>query len=317
MNSRAVKTCDVLLKEFHVKKVEILRREKLLFSGVGDKDVYNITAPFQVEGHWVLAGRVESRDSEQSEIIFFSKEQGSWTPIPELPTFQLQDPFMTQIGDQILIGGVQTFKAPGSFEGLQWRTVFYKGVSLRDLKPFFEGPDGMKDIRLVKLSDGEIGIFTRPQGAKGGLGKIGFFRVSSLDKLTLEQIAEAPLLEGQFAAEEWGGVNEAHLLSNGWIGVLGHIAHFDSRGHRHYYPMVFALDPVTGHYSDIELIAVRSDFEPGPAKRADLEDVVFSGGIIRKPDGTAELYAGVSDAEAQLIVIPDPFIRYEQEKLRK
>jgi len=103
-------------------------------------------------------------------------------------------------------------------------------------------------------------------------------------------------------------------LANGWIGVLGHIACFDGEGNRHYYPMVFVFNPDTLEFSEMEIIATRSDFLAGPAKRSDLADVVFSGGLIRKPDGTAELYAGTSDAEAQKITMADPFGKFEREK---
>jgi hypothetical protein len=140
-------------------------------------------------------------------------------------------------------------------------------------------------------------------------------RIPSLEHLTLEVIHEAPVLDGLFMEEEWGGANEARLLSNGLIGVLGHIARFDEEGNRHYYPMVFALDPRTGEHSDIRLIAARADFLEGPAKRPDLADVVFSGGLVRKKDGTADLYAGVSDAEAQRISMQDPFLVFENIRL--
>jgi hypothetical protein len=171
----------------------------------------------------------------------------------------------------------------------------------------------MKDLRLVELEDGSIGIFTRPQGEKGGRGKIGFTCIASLDHLTIEVNENTPLLSEQFTETEWGGVNEAQLLSNGLIGLLGHIACFDEQGDRHYYPMVFSLNPKTGEYSGIELIARRSCFLPGPAKRTDLVDVVFSGGLIRNKDQTsADLYAGISDTEAHRITIPDPFIKFEK-----
>ncbi|MGA9175214.1 MAG: DUF1861 family protein [Thermoactinomyces sp.] len=284
---------------------------KLHFTGVGDKDVYNITAPFVDEGEWVIAGRVESRESEESEIIFFVEDQQRWVPLDGAPTFPLQDPFFTRIGGELVVGGVEIFPHPDVENKLSWRTVFYKGKSIRQLQRFFTGPDGMKDLRLIECSDHSLGVLTRPQGAKGGRGKIGFIKIPSLDQLSLEVIYEAPLLDGLFTDEEWGGANEAHLLSNGLIGVLGHIARFGEEGSRHYYPMVFALDPVTGDHSEIRVIARRADFLDGPAKRPDLVDVVFSGGLVRKDDGTADLYAGISDAEAQRITIPDPFRPFE------
>ncbi|GIO87443.1 hypothetical protein J25TS5_43750 [Paenibacillus faecis] len=317
MGKREVLTCDLLLQEFHVKQVPVLDRKKLTFSEVDGKDVYNITAPFEDEGEQVVAGRVESRDSEQSEVLFFTEKEGVWVPRRDRPVLNMQDPFVSKIGDEVVVGGVQTFPDPVHQDRLLWRTVLYRGRCLRELRHFFVGPDGMKDIRLVELKNGEIGVFTRPQGAKGGRGKIGFFRVSSLEELRVDLILDAPLLEEQFADGEWGGVNEARMLSNGLVGVLGHIARFDEEGNRHYYPMVFAFDPESGKYSDIELIAVRANFEPGPAKREDLKDVVFSGGLVRFEDGNAALYAGISDAEAHYIIIPDPFLAYEGVNRRK
>ena len=115
----------------------------------------------------------------------------------------------------------------------------------------------------------------------------------------------------QFYPEEWGGANEAHLLSNGLVGVLGHIACFDDEMNKHYYPMVFAFDPGSKTASGMEIIAIRKNFPEGPAKLPSLIDVLFSGGLVRRGDGTAELYVGVSDAEAHRIVIPDPFDKYE------
>ncbi|OPA80397.1 hypothetical protein BVG16_06610 [Paenibacillus selenitireducens] len=310
LSKSAVKTCEQLLMEYAMKDAAVTDVAKLIFTGVGDKDVYNITALFEDEKDWVIAGRVESRDSEHSDVVFFVERDGVWVPREGAPTLELQDPFFTKINGELIVGGVQIYPHPTKAEGLMWRTVFYRGKNIANLELFFTGPDGMKDLRLVDLKDG-VGVLTRPQGDKGGRGKIGFTRIASLDELSIPLIEETPLLEGQFIDAEWGGANEAHLLKNGLLGVLGHIASFDDAGDRHYYPMVFAIDPATGVYSDIQLIAVRNQFLPGVAKRADLEDVVFSGGLVRHKDGTAHLYAGISDAEAQRATIPDPFAPFE------
>jgi hypothetical protein len=304
-------TCEQLLEEY-TSKTQPTSPEKIVFSGIGENDVYNISAPFEDEGELVIAGRVESRDSEHSNVYFFVERNGEWVPRENAPILELQDPFFTRIAGELVLGGVQIFPHPTMQGQLGWRTVFYKGQSVASLQEFAKGPDGMKDIRLVELKDGSIGVLTRPQGEKGGRGKIGWTRISSLSELTINVISEAPLLEGQFIEEEWGGANEPHLLANGLVGVLGHVASYDDEGNRHYYPMIFALDPDTGTFSDMELIATRSQFLPGPSKRPDLVDVVFSGGLVRKPDGTADIYAGISDAEAQKITIVDPFVQYEQ-----
>ncbi|SFT12880.1 DUF1861 family protein [Paenibacillus sp. BC26] len=315
LNKTAVKTCEELLRTFQSSSATLRDAQRIVFTGadVEGKDVYNITAPFTDEGEQVIAGRVESRDSEHSDILFFTEQNGSWSPRACAPTFRLQDPFFTRIAGELVLGGVEIFPDPVKPDALKWRTVFYRGENIASLQPFFKGPDGMKDIRLIGLTDGSIGVFTRPQGAKGGRGKIGFVRVASLDELTIDRINEAPLLDGQFTDEEWGGANEAHLLRNGLVGVLGHIASFDEQGDRHYYPMAFVFDPANETFSDMELIAVRAAFLPGPSKRPDLQDVVFSGGLVRQGDGTAVLYAGISDAEAQRITIADPFARFEHE----
>ncbi|PGY12047.1 DUF1861 family protein [Bacillus sp. AFS031507] len=304
-------TCEKLLAEFTT-KAQPTNPEKMIFSGVGENDVYNISAPFEDEGELVIAGRVESRDSEHSNVNFFVERNGEWVPRSGAPVFELQDPFFTRIAGELVLGGVQIFPHPTNEGQHGWRTVFYKGQSIANLQEFAKGPDGMKDLRLVELKDGSIGVLTRPQGEKGGRGKIGWTRISTLAELSVDVVSEAPLLEGQFIDEEWGGANEPHLLANGFVGVLGHVASFDGEGNRHYYPMVFALDPETGAFSDMELIATRSCFLPGPSKRPDLVDVVFSGGLVRKQDGNAVLYAGISDAEAQKITILDPFLKYEQ-----
>ncbi|MCT1399469.1 DUF1861 family protein [Paenibacillus sp. p3-SID867] len=312
LNKSAVQTCAALLQAYRDKKSTVQNQVKLQFTGVGDKDVYNITAPFQIDGVTVIAGRVESRDSEHSEIHFFVEQDGTWVPKEGAPVFTLQDPFFTFIQGELVLGGVEIFPHPTMENALMWRTVFRKGKTLNDLSPFFTGPDAMKDLRLTELAGGEIGVFTRPQGEKGGRGKIGFTRVKSLDDVTVELVNDAPLLADQFIDAEWGGANELHILNNGLVGVLGHVASFDEAGDRHYYPMVFALDPQTGAFSDMELIAVRAEFLPGETKRPDLADVVFSGGLVRKPDGTADLYAGISDAEAHRVTIEDPFLKFEQ-----
>jgi hypothetical protein len=306
-----VKTCSMLLQKFEKDQKTVVDPLKLVFQGVGNHDVYNITAPFEDEGELVIAGRVESRDSDQSQIVFFVQREGVWIPREGSPAFILQDPFFTRIQGELVVGGVQIYPHPDRLGFLSWRTVFYKGSRITDLKPFFTGPDGMKDLRLIELKDGSLGVFTRPQGEKGGRGKIGFCRIELLEQLTQQIIEDSPLLEGQFTEEEWGGANELHLLPNGWVGVLGHIACYDEQVDRHYYPMVFVLDPETGWHSDIELIAMRKCFLPGEAKKSDLVDVVFSGGLARKSDGTADLYAGISDAEAHRITISDPFIKFE------
>ena len=146
-----------------------------------------------------------------------------------------------------------------------------------------------------------------PKVAPAGRGTIGLTIAETLSDITTQMIAQAPLLTEQFAPSEWGGANEAHVLSDGQIGVLGHVAWWDPQGDRHYYPMAFTLDPLTLERTPVRVIACRDCFPASPAKHPDIADVVFSGGLLRHKDGTAHLYAGLSDAAAGIVEIPDPF----------
>ncbi|UZP05137.1 DUF1861 family protein [Clostridium botulinum] len=301
-----MKTCEILLAEYLKSESKIYGVEKINFINVGENDVYNISAPFVDNDKTIIAGRVEARDSEHSTVYFFEKNDEGWSPIDSYPTFSLQDPFFTKINNELIVGGVEIFPHPEIEGTLKWRTIFYKGKDVASLQRFFVGPDGMKDLRLVQLLDKRIGVLTRPQGEKGGRGKIGFSIINTLEELNIKVIEESPLLDGLFVDEEWGGANEARPLNETTLGILGHVACFDKDGNRHYYPMTFELNINTLEVKNQKLIAVRKDFKPGQAKRADLEDVVFSGGLEIKED-KATLYAGISDAEAQFIIIDNPF----------
>ena len=69
-----VKTCEQLLEEY-TSKAQPTNPEKIVFAGIGENDVYNISAPFEDEGELVIAGRVESRDSEHSRRILLCREK--------------------------------------------------------------------------------------------------------------------------------------------------------------------------------------------------------------------------------------------------
>ncbi|MBB6733898.1 DUF1861 family protein [Cohnella sp. CBP 2801] len=287
--------------------------ERIRFEGVGNRDVYNITAPFLDRGERIIAGRAEDRKSEFSQAIFFRQEGEAWTPHPAYSPYELQDPFLTRIRGELVFGGVRVIADPLCPENIvAWVTEFYRGRNIADLQWMLRGPYHMKDLRLVELPGGGIGVVTRPQGYKGGRGKIGFFKVGSYEEITARRIGDAPLFSGQFTDEEWGGANELHPLANGLIGVLGHIASFDSQEARHYQAIAFAFHPDTMETTPMKIIARRGDCPAGQTKRADLDDVVFSGGLVRKAGGTAELYVGASDAESFKLEIPDPFLEYER-----
>lgn len=298
---------DKMLLEFENGKTRDLF-SKIKFTGIEEgKDIYNITAPFCDGDKTYIAGRVEARDSEDSQVVFFLKQEDEFALDRDIEPLQLQDPFIAKVQDKWILGGVEIFddvEKPGQ---LNYRTIFYQGDSIQNLKPFAKGPDRMKDIRLCDLKDGRILVMTRPQGEVGGRGKIGYTIIHNLEELGIESICQAKLLENQFLPEEWGGCNELHLLSEGKVGILSHVAKYGKEGERHYYSTAFCFNYEEGTYSPMKIIAVRANFAEGPAKREDLEDVIFSGGLLRN-NGKAELYCGVSDAEGHKITIEDPFL---------
>ncbi|MVB10160.1 hypothetical protein CAFE_08380 [Caprobacter fermentans] len=307
-----MRTCQQLLKEFPYRQLQFANTKlPIRLKGKDKRDVYNISSPFFYNGRELLLGRAEFRDSEDSSIIFLRRNAGIWTLDEQYqPLDHLQDPFFCMIGGKMIIGGVEVYR--NQVSTLTYRTVFYRETAPFQLQRFACGPEHMKDIRLLELPNGKILITTRPQGAEAGRGKIGFTVIRSLDDLNDRSISSARIFEDQFAKEEWGGTNQLHLLKNGKIGVLSHIANFDPEGNRHYYSTCFLLDPESGSHSPMKIIAVRKNFENGPSKRNDLKDVVFAGGLVRQKNGTAVLYCGVGDTEAHCITILDPFLKWEK-----
>lgn len=302
-------TVAELLHAYREKPRKLLENKRLTFRNIANEDVYNPAYPIMLGEKLVLPARVERRDSEVSRIMLFEEDNGcdAWKPVVEFSSPKLQDPFWVQLDSMLLLGGVQVDFTPSGVVQ-SWKTVFLSCNNLTTLTPFFTGPKGMKDLRICSLPERRIALFTRPQGnKKGGRGQIGFTVLDSLDDLTLQAIENTPLLD-LFTEEEWGGVNHAQALCDGNIGVLGHIACFSSDMHRHYYPISFVLDPKTGTLvKEPSIILERRDLLPGPAKRPDLEDVIFPGGCVQNK-GTSTLYLGVGDAEVQKVILKDIFM---------
>lgn len=281
--------------------------------------IYNITKPIYRDDRKFLIGRVEPLNSTNSKVMFFEQYNNVWRLVDEAPVLGLEDPFyIEEVQGYHIVGGVHVFNTVYQEEPC-YETYFYRYkktlLELFDKKgkvfpPFAKGPERMKDIRLIDLKNGKIGVFTRPQGNSAGLGKIGYVEIDNLDQLG-EAIPKARIIENLFHSDEWGGVNELHLLSGGKIGVLGHIAHFDGNV-RHYYAMAFIFNPKTHKHSHMEILTTADDFPPLEPKTETLGKVVFSGGLQRCGDGTAYLYVGVGDRKAGKIKIKDPFALAEK-----
>ncbi len=291
--------------------------EILQFKGVEGMDVYNPSIPFTLDGMTIMACRVEPRDSEHSKTMIFQERAGIYTLIEDAPSFDLQDPFITFINGELILGGVFVI-----WEGdkiISWQTDFYRGKSIYDLQYFTSGPMHMKDVRLLELSDKRIAIFSRPQGKAmldkyNCIAKIGFTIVDTLDDVTSEAIEHATLLHDHFLPDEWGGCNQLFQLSNGLIGAIGHKSWgetIDGVQRLHYYSMAFAIDPETLKMTPTKVIACRKCFPEGQSKCPKVQDVTFTAGIVRSNDGTATLYTGLNDCQIGKLVIDDPLTEYE------
>lgn len=309
-------TCSQGLKYFYEAK-SVLKSEIVAFEGFENKDIYNPSVPFKWNDEEIIVCRVEARDSERSNAVFFKKQQDKWVVRPNSPVFELQDPFVTVIGDELILGGVRVFWENGRI--VSWCTDFYKGKSIERLSLFLTGPGDMKDIRLIELADGRVGIFSRPHGDKileryGCKAMIGFTIENSLSEVTAKSIENAPIIEGQFASGEWGGCNHLQLMNNNRIAIAGHKSReemIDGQAVLHYYSMAFVFDPITLKMSPCEIICTRDSFPHGPAKQPGLKDVTFTAGLLRNNDGTADIYTGLSDCQIGRATIKDPFLKYE------
>lgn len=282
----------------------------LQFREVGDRDVYN-PAVLSLGGELLLAGRVESRaNCLDAEIQFFLEtEPGVWTPLPDMEPIPLEDPSITVINGEIILAGVEADWDPNDDSvctGLRMR--FFRGRTPQSLTEFASGPEGMKDVRLVELTDGRIGALTRPQGGRFGRGRIGFTILDSLEEISPDRLMEATILDDIIPQDAWGGSNAAYLLEDGDIGVLAHQATRDDIG-AHYVATTFRLNPETLAYTAFRTIATRDTFPKGPAKREDLYDVVFPGGLVQNGSDSWILYTGLSDAAVGRTEIRNPFAK--------
>ena len=305
-------------EQFEKEKI-VLESAVLMFHGVDGYDVYNTSIPFLWEGRQYLFGRVERRSEWARSWVRLFENSGKddWTLVPDSMVWQLEDPYIAGIGGQIVLGGTHVRYKTGAID--TYYGYFYRGTDLNDMYYFTTGPDYMKDIRLIQLSDGRIGVFSRPRNEAirkqfGAESQIGFAVIPDLDHLTADVIESAPYIPGLFAEGEWGGCNQAYLLDSGKIGVIGHKC-LKQQGNDGvtlaiYLNIAFVFDPVVHEALDVHIIGTRSCYPAGPAKRPELADCAFTTGIVVRDDSMADLYSGIGDTMEGRIVIPYPFHSY-------
>ncbi len=281
------------------------------FNGIDGWDAYNSSIPFEVDGKRYIFARIEKRDEWATSVskLFYEVARDEWSLLPYAETYPLEDPFVAKVGGEIVLGGTHVRKIGGSPE--VYCCYFYKGT-LDKMTYFTTGPAGMKDIRLVELSEGRIGVFSRPRRpcANGAQSAVGFTVIDDIMKLTPELVESAPYINGLFGAGEWGGVNQAYLLESGKIGGIGHTSWVERRGEldfQIYTNTAFVLDPETLELLDYKMIGTSAAYPATEPKKPHLADCVFTSGIEMRADGKVDLYSGVRDAYVGRITIDYPF----------
>lgn len=302
-------------RNFTVKESALLE-----FKGVDGYDVYNCSIPFVWKGKRYLFGRVERRGEWMRSWARLFTETGKdqWTLVPGSMIYQLEDPYVQTVQGELVFGGTHVRVKSGELD--TYYAYFYRGTDLHDLRYFTTGPDYMKDIRLVELLDGRIGVFSRPRSEEikqkfGSESMVGFFIIRDLSELTGDVVENAPYLEGLFQPGEWGGCNQVYRLDSGKLGVIGHFSYAEARAGVEkpvlvYTNIAFVFDPETRKTENLKIIGTRSSFPGTEAKLPHLCDCAFTSGIVMREDGDADLYSGLGDCCEGRTVIPYPFEGY-------
>lgn len=298
---------------------KVYESAKLKFRGVDGYDVYNSSIPFFWKGKKYIYGRIERREEwARSWVRLFEEtSKDEWTIVPNDMIYQLEDPYITIINDEVILGGTHVRMKQEKID--TYYGYFYKGKNLHDLRYFTTGPEYMKDIRLVELEDNKVGVFSRPRGDEvralhGSEAIIGFTVINNINELNAEIINCATKIEGLFEDDEWGGCNQCYYLDSGKIGVIGHKCYkqIDKNNMEIlvYLNVSFVFDIECHKALDVKIIGTRSSYPKGPSKSLSLVDCAFTAGIDMREDGKVDLYSGIGDTEVGRIVIDYPFEGY-------
>ena len=284
------------------------------------RDVYNCSTPFEYEGKTYIWGRVEKRSKWATSVTFLfeKKDDGTYERVKDCESYPLEDPFFEKIGDEYILGGTHVVKDKKSIK--TYYVYFYRGKSPFSLEYFTTGPDYMKDIRLIGLNNGKIGVFSRPRCDSimeqfGTVSQIGYTEINSLDELDADVIARATYIPGLFAEKEWGGVNQTVAIKNGLIGLIGQQGYTlfrDEKEYPIYVNTAYVYQPSENKIVEKKIIGVRADYPATDSKLPALAYCAFTSGIVHDSDNKVRLYSGLGDAHEGWIRIPDPFRLYRQ-----
>ena len=284
------------------------------FKGVDGFDTYNCSIPFTWNGKRYIYGRIERRaEWARSWVRLFEETaQDEFSLVKDTMIYQLEDPYVNQIGNEFVLGGTHVQYSRGEIDNLC--AYFYKGTELENLTYFTTGPSNMKDIRLVELENG-IGVFSRPRSVdiekEHGSGSIvGFTTINNIMELDAGVIDKARKIDNMFGIGEWGGCNQCYLLDAGLIGIIAHKSYSQPAGDIElavYVNVAYVFDPKNHLIVDEKIIATRSSYPAGAPKYPYLADCAFTAGIVNCKNGKADLYSGLGDTQVGRAVIDYPF----------
>lgn len=321
--------------------------EKLTFRRAGEeiKDfigynpsqpIYDVRYADSGKPYFILRVRMEKREDERySRVVPFRADSPFstvWDLIEndgsELPEITGQDPSVTIINEQLFVSIVKVVPKPAP-EGseldsdLDWWQEFSTGPDINHLTYFSSGPLGMKNVTPVQMPTGEIVTFTRPQKigneTLGGHGQIGEITTGSIEAIRDPNILQnAPIINTQFEpGVEWGAIKGGKPLTDGRIGVFGHISRYDTQNPRYknsdrkpkiYSTIVGKYNRKTRKIEEIKIVAMADEFVGVVAKSEYEEDVTYTT-VMTDPDenGDVIIMQGVGDSETWIKRIPDPF----------
>jgi len=303
-----------LRKVFH-ETAHVYEGALLTFDGVDGYDVYNCSIPFEWQGKRYMFGRVERREDFANSVTFLFEEvsRDHYAAVPGAVVYAIEDPHVAFIGEEIIMGGTHVRKSKGEIDALYG--YYFRGKDPKFLDHFTCGPANMKDIRLVQLPSGKVGVFTRPRGkdimAKyGSEAIVGYCELDSVDELDATIVDKARVIPNLFDDGEWGGCNQCYLLKDGRIGVIGHRCYREPTPEvelQVYINISFIFDPETFEVSDMKVIGDKQSYPYTPHMLPYLADCVFTTGIEMREDGKADLYSGLGDVMQGRIAIDAPF----------
>ena len=225
----------------------------------------------------------------------------------------IEDPYVQIVKGELVVGGTFIKRdAQGKF--LTYIGRFFRGKDPLSLKHFADGPDQMKDIRMVELKNGRIGVFSRPRGEDvrkkyGSEAVVGYFEIASLDEFTAEKAQNAEIIPGLFGKDEWGGCNQGYAMKDGRILVAAHLscsgpAATNGIPRQIYMNAAFVFDPAAFRATEPKIVATRCFYPCNEPKAPSLDDCVFTSGFVFRDDGLVDIYTGLCDADEARCTVP-------------